>query len=906
VGSYENIGLTLDESLTGWIGIGETDPVEGRVQGEKQNTRLTMRSRLTVDSLRLFLDQSAHAARLEGTLDFSTVGQAMPMDDGVFNVFVVDPRTGARQMVYEARFAGPDGKHYFLRGVKHLTDDPGLDVVEDMTTLFTTIYEGDDDQGTVFGAGQLFFRLSTTPAFLWSLTVTGDAHFGQVFAAKMAFLSFAFGQTRDTYLADINPVYDACYQNVVLQGEVTEAGEREPFFLVSGIHTPDFPWGDGETFCDVLLVLGDPDDAPRRYAISARRLTQTVDVLGGSLSYDGPIFDLTSRPVVSFSEMEAGTSLVAGRAKIDLHFRAKVHPLAPFPFRINSSALDRMSYRVREMLRRVLPSAKQFGFEIVPHSLSAVSGTIEIASGTARCWTVDTSKTHGEAEDSTIRNVREPTLLYGYICALRPGGTARVQFHTSTLRNEREYWGKDRLDAFFGSVVSRFASKDLDIRPDGMTVTDLAEAEKPALFQHLGAPVLDVRNDHFPTAVFQRRVIRVEDPSGDKCLALEEAMDTLRREPIDSSQTVKVAAIRDTDAHVALRRALQESGFWQTIEQVRVATGKAKDQFSVVIKANFMFAYNKHDVSTFTDPALVEDLVRQLRDEGYRRIAVVEAHSTYGQYFANRRVREVASYLGYAVDGSRGYDVVDLTEDQQDHRHFGPALGYHPVPVTWRDADFRVSFAKNKTHCYAYYTLTIKNVYGALSLGDKFKEYHCDRGIYAPTIEYLNAYPVHFGIIDAWLSADGPFGIFADAEPNPTHTILASPSLVAVDWVGASKMGMDPKISPYMKLAVKAFGKPAIELVGDASNYHPWLNVPLVLSMATNFGLDANHTFGNLFYMSTAYMDSNQFPLKSRSALLHAVRGALKPIQEAVFLTPEGNRTRANRALGKLLTWLGQ
>jgi uncharacterized protein (DUF362 family) len=906
VGSYENIGLTLDESLTGWIGIGESDPVEGRVQGEKYGTRLTMRSRLTVDNLRLFLDQPAHAARLDGTLDFSTVGQAMPMHDGVFNVFVVDPRTGARQMVYEARFAGPDGKHYFLRGVKHLTDDPGPDIVEDMTTLFTTVYEGDDDQGNVFGAGQIFFQLSTTPAFLLSLKVTGNARFDQAFAAKMAFLSFAFGQVRDTYLADVNPVYDASYQNVVLQGEVTEAGARQPFFLVSGIHTPDFPWGDGEVFCDVLLVLGDPNGEPKRYAISARRLTQTVDVLGGFLAYDGPIFDLTSHPVVSFSEMESGTSLVAGRAKIDLRFQAKAHPLAPFPFRINSSALDRLSYRVGQILRHVLPSENQFGFAITPHSLSAVSGTLEIAFGTTHRWDVDTTKTHGEAEDSTIRNVREPTLLYGYICALRPGGAARVQFHTSTLRNEREYWGKDHLDAAFGAVVSRWASKDLDIRPDGMTVTDLAEAEKPALFRHVGAPLLDVRNDHFPTAVFQRRVIRVEDPSGDTCLALEEAMDTLRREPIDSSQKVKVAAIRDTDAQVALRRALQDSGFWQTIEQVRVATGKAKDQFSVVIKPNFMFAYNKHDASTFTDPVLVEDLVRQLRDEGYRRIAVVEAHSTYGQYFANRRVREVASYLGYAVDGSRGYDVVDLTEDQHEHRHFGPALGYHPVPFTWRDADFRVSFAKNKTHCYAYYTLTIKNVYGALSLADKFKEYHCDRGIYAPTIEYLNAYPVHFGIIDAWLSADGPFGIFADAEPNPTHTILASPSLVAVDWVGASKMGMDPKISPYMKLALKTFGKPAIELVGDASTYHPWLNVPLVLSMATNFGLDANHTFGNLFYMSTAYMDSNQFPLKSRSALLHAVRNALEPIQQAVFLTPEGNRTRANRALGKLLTWLGQ
>jgi len=37
---------------------------------------------------------------------------------------------------------------------------------------------------------------------------------------------------------------------------------------------------------------------------------------------------------------------------------------------------------------------------------------------------------------------------------------------------------------------------------------------------------------------------------------------------------------------------------------------------------------------------------------------------------------------------------------------------------------------------------------------------------------------------------------------------------VAVDWIAASKMGIDPMISPYMKLAVGAFGKPEISLSG--------------------------------------------------------------------------------------------
>ena len=207
-----------------------------------------------------------------------------------------------------------------------------------------------------------------------------------------------------------------------------------------------------------------------------------------------------------------------------------------------------------------------------------------------------------------------------------------------------------------------------------------------------------------------------------------------------------------------------------------------------------MFAYDKRDHTTYTDPELVHHLVKRLRELGFENLNVVEAQSTYGEYFDKRSVREMAEYLGY--DGKAGYEVVDMTLDADEMRHLGPHLGNHPVSRSWREADFRISFAKNKTHAYAYYTLTLKNIYGALPLANKFKEYHCGRGIYETTIEYLTAFPVDYGLVDAYLSADGPFGIFADPAPNETNTIIGGTDLVAVDWIAAGKMGIDPMISP--------------------------------------------------------------------------------------------------------------
>ncbi|MEJ2673553.1 MAG: DUF362 domain-containing protein, partial [Deltaproteobacteria bacterium] len=379
------------------------------------------------------------------------------------------------------------------------------------------------------------------------------------------------------------------------------------------------------------------------------------------------------------------------------------------------------------------------------------------------------------------------------------------------------------------------------------------------MFVKLGQPLLEVNNDQFPTADFQRRIIAVKDPSGESCLAMEEDMELMRLEKENSDETVTVAAIRDPDKLKALDSVLETTGFLDLVNRKWQASGKSKAEFAIVIKPNFMFSYNKSDPTTFTDPELVRHLVEVLKTQGgYENLTVVEAQSTYGEFFNNRRVLEVAEYLGYAIDGSAGYKLVDLTEDASEEQNLGTYLGPHPVPLTWKNADFRISFAKNKTHAYAYYTLTLKNVYGALPLANKFKEYHHQRDIYHTTMEYLQAFPVDFGIIDAHLSADGPFGVFADPEPNVTETIIGGENLVAVDWVGASKMGLDPKISPYMELAVKALGKPEINLVGDRNPYRPWLNVPVALTLLTNYGLDANYYFGNLIYMAGAYMDESQ------------------------------------------------
>jgi len=916
--SLDGLLLRFRETMGGHVGIDEREPLAGSARGKRENTSLSFDVEIRIDDLGRFLRVADHAAQLSGTVTFEPLGGRLPIRDGVFNLFTVDPRTGIRRMTYAFRFTAAGGQPYFLHGHKEIHDDPGaLDVVPDMTTLFTTLYRGPDEHAPVYAAGVLTFDLKDTPALVGSMKVEGTNSLLRKVAAYTAFASFAYGALRDEYLHGVRLFYDTRYENLALSGRMRRSdGAEVPFFLGSGVHERGFPWGDGELFSDVLLVVGDGKGGFRRFCISDRTLEGLfLDISGGVFRYHGTLFAITDGYSASFSRMRSGAShLVSFHASIEITFDARSYDDVAVTFPLVPKLLRKLSSTMGNELRAHLPGTNPLGVFIKPHAVTVRTGSLMLGDadtevcGPERNFTILDRRTFGEAERSTFRNVKWPTLLYGYLCAIRPDErAARVQIHSRTLRDEREHWVRDQLEAFLGTVISRACSCEMRMERDELRVIPLTTAgtkkERIPLLRKLGEPVLEVNNDHFPTAIFQRRIVEVLDPSGQRCLALEDDMSLLRLEPVGTGRKATVASIRDADKFAALNRVLGETGFDAILEGRRKGSGKAREDFSIVIKPNFMFAYDKRDRSTYTDPELVHHLVKRLRDLGFRNLNVVEAQSTYGEYFDRRSVREMAGYLGY--DGKAGYEVVDMTLDVDEERFLGPHLGNHPVSRSWREADFRISFAKNKTHAYAYYTLTLKNIYGALPLANKFKEYHCGRGIYETTIEFLTAFPVDFGLVDACLSADGPFGIFADPAPNGTDTIIGGTDLVAVDWIAASKMGIDPMISPYMKLAVEAFGKPEILFIGDPNPYRPWLNVPVALTLFTNKGVDANHYFGNLMYSATAQMDETHFRHRNRSLHMRLLRRMTVPLRRAFFLRTGENPSLANRLFSSLFYKMG-
>jgi uncharacterized protein (DUF362 family) len=876
-------GFRFKETMGGYFAQGLDNFEEGYEKGKECSNRLQFRVTIDIENMEDFIKISGRKAKLTGRVSCSTLGKNLEIRNGEFNLFQPARVTGERRMTYNFYFTGRDNKEYYLDGHKIIYHDKGkIDLLEDMTTLFTRIYLVTDGKFSLFGSGILEYHLTDLPSMIASMEVTNCKNLIDQIRVKLQFFSFIYGEVRDTYLHDLSPFYYTAYENLVLSGRLSHEGRLKDFFFFSGIHDKDFPWGDKTTFWDIALLIKERDGEFRRFVLTGHRIENLMlDVEKGIYSYEGEIFEISEGCCASFSQMRESAlpkHLKKLRIEVDLKFNVSPFPSQNMPFALISNYKRHISRKFMEDIYKWLPHFDTLGLNLTPHKVTIEEGKITLKKGgETSTFKVAKDKTLGEAEISTFKNIKWPTLYYNYFCAIDPALDAlALHIRTDVLKEDRRDLIVDTIEEQLGKIIDHVAWLDLEIKESNFRLLSREEGDKFPLPKRT---LLEINDDHYPTAVFQRRIVELE---GKNLLAPEENMDVLNLASIDCDRKASVAAVKSPDKFEALDQVIEMTNFFDKVEDIRKEKGKNKESFSIIIKPNFMFMYSLKDRTTFTDPELVEHLVVRIREKGYRNIAVAEARSTYGTFFTNREVTAVANYIGLdgVCPGEEKYRIIDLSLDTEEYEFEG-SLGKHCVNKDWKSADFRISFAKNKTHCYAYYTLSIKNIYGALPKENKFKEYHCERDIFSTTIEFLKHFPVHFGFVDAHVSADGPFGVFADKDPNYTETIIGGEDLVAVDWIGAAKMGVDPMVSEYMQQAVKAFGKPEIHLLGDRTLYSNWVNVPDIVSELA-FGLDREYYFGNFLYSIFTTMDP-YFEYKEKSTARRVARVFTDPIRSLFF-----------------------
>ncbi len=300
------------------------------------------------------------------------------------------------------------------------------------------------------------------------------------------------------------------------------------------------------------------------------------------------------------------------------------------------------------------------------------------------------------------------------------------------------------------------------------------------------------------------------------------------------------------DKVTLLNEVIARAGLEGELEAVRKRSKKQKKNFTIAIKPNASMFVRRDDDGVTTDPVLVLALVEWLHERGYADIMVVESPNAYGVTYTERNPVTIMTAMGlnggrheYApacaemtahVATAKGrlmpYRLVDLGADTTVIPSDDMPNGHLKLASAWLNADFRISFAKFKTHVYGGYTLLVKNTYGCLPEEDKMLHYHKPTGCSLPTVAQLKKCPVHFGIVDAIISADGWMGVKWDrAIPRRPGFIMAGRNICETEKMACRVMGVPVENSLMTKTAMELMEEPS-KLDGEIRPLGPWWNVP--------------------------------------------------------------------------------
>ena len=159
------VSVSFTEEMKGFVALGERDFDRGFRSGRESRTALMFHLTITADDIERFIADRDHEAVAEGWIECAALGGRLPVERGIFNLFVDQEGDRSRKrMLYRLHFEDGTGHPLTLVGHKEVEDDPGFDLWRDTTTLFTRILrghvgEGHDEGPEVLAAGIIHIQL---------------------------------------------------------------------------------------------------------------------------------------------------------------------------------------------------------------------------------------------------------------------------------------------------------------------------------------------------------------------------------------------------------------------------------------------------------------------------------------------------------------------------------------------------------------------------------------------------------------------------------------------------------------------------------------------------------------------------------------------------------------------------
>jgi cholesterol oxidase len=200
------LGVRFSESMSGYFSPNVTDGAEdayqrGTDQGRADGSPFQFILTIISDDLERTISDVNYVSPMLGTATAPALSpEPLTITEGQFNYFLEDrDRVETKRMQYKMKLTSVDGKTYYFSGFKVIHDDRGVDSWSDTTTLYITLYEGDNDQGRCLGKGILRIPVASFMRQLTTMQVTNAPNLAERWQSMLKFGRFFGGHLLDTY-----------------------------------------------------------------------------------------------------------------------------------------------------------------------------------------------------------------------------------------------------------------------------------------------------------------------------------------------------------------------------------------------------------------------------------------------------------------------------------------------------------------------------------------------------------------------------------------------------------------------------------------------------------------------------------------------------------------------------------
>lgn len=203
VNGQKKPGIQFTEKMTGYISRSEQASTfqEGYQNGKKRQQLFDFVLTILVEDLEALLADPAHQASMTGIVHAPSLSPApITVSEGLFNLFEDDPaEVNTKTMRYRMKLHTREGNTFFCYGFKHIHDGQGFDMWQDTTTLFVTVYEGENENAPAFAKGLLRIQPQDFKKQMTTMKVLHTEDKKEILKAQAKFGKFFAGSLFDIY-----------------------------------------------------------------------------------------------------------------------------------------------------------------------------------------------------------------------------------------------------------------------------------------------------------------------------------------------------------------------------------------------------------------------------------------------------------------------------------------------------------------------------------------------------------------------------------------------------------------------------------------------------------------------------------------------------------------------------------